>query len=128
MKVYLSGPMRGYKDFNFPAFDTKAQELRLRGHEVFNPADRDRGLYGDVFKGTVGKEKEVPKFSLREALAADCEWICKMAEAIYFLPGWEKSTGALAERAVAKALGIPELYDGESVAILKGQNETLCKL
>lgn len=46
MRVYLAGPMRGLPQFNFPAFDAGAATLEALGHEVFNPADRDRGKIG----------------------------------------------------------------------------------
>jgi hypothetical protein len=45
-------------------------------------------------------------FDLRDALAVDLEWICRHADMIVMLPGWEKSSGATAEHAAAKALGI----------------------
>jgi len=45
-KVYLAGPMTGYKYFNFVKFDTEAYKLRKQGWEVFSPADQDRTLLG----------------------------------------------------------------------------------
>ena len=41
-KIYIAGPMRGYENFNFPAFDAAAQLYRAIGYEVFNPADKDK--------------------------------------------------------------------------------------
>lgn len=109
MIIYLAGPMRGYADFNFPAFDFAATKLRTQGHEVFSPAERDREREGTEFgKGNAtGSVEEATKqgFSLRNALGDDTAFICAKAEAIALLPGWEKSSGANAEWTLAKALG-----------------------
>lgn len=108
MKIYLAGPMRGIPEFNFPTFDTWARFLSGDlGHEVFNPADRDRSAGFDVTGMTGNENLADAGFSLREALAADTEYISKHAEAIALLPGWEKSSGVAAEVALARALGIP---------------------
>jgi hypothetical protein len=111
MKVYIAGPMRGIRDFNFPAFDEAADRLRAEGHEVFNPADRDRAVHGpNVNKSETGDLSDpnvvASGFDLRSALGADMEWICRDADAIYLLPGWVNSKGATAERATALALGL----------------------
>lgn len=111
MKLYLAGPMRGYPEFNFPAFHRAAAALRASGHEVFSPAERDIERHGtDISKGNAaGDEKVAEKehgFSLREALGEDLAWICKHAEGIALLPGWQHSKGALAEHATANALGL----------------------
>lgn len=113
MRVYLAGPMRGLPQFNFPAFDAGAATLEALGHEVFNPADRDRGT-GFTTKGLTGHEDLAAMgFSLREALAADTWWISRNADAVALLPGWQKSSGVAAEIALAHALGLPvgELAD-----------------
>lgn len=93
-KVYVSGPMRGYSQFNFPAFHLATAKLRAAGHEVFNPAERDET-----------SEEQGRKFSIREALADDCLWICENASALFMLKGWDESKGAQAERALAEAIG-----------------------
>jgi len=99
--------MRGIAEFNFPAFHAATAQLRAEGHVVFNPAERDEQHHGkDLVKGTTGDLKEIPQFSLRDALKADTSWICDHGEAIYLLPGWEKSKGATAERALGIALGL----------------------
>lgn len=111
MKLYLAGPMRGYPEFNFPAFHAAAEKLRAQGHEVFSPAERDIERHGtDISKGnTTGSLEQVSKehgFSLRVALGEDLEWICKHAEGVALLPGWKDSKGARAEKATATALGL----------------------
>ena len=109
MKIYLAGPMRGIEKFNFPAFFEAAVRLRADNHEVFNPAEADLKKYGPgVFDSDTGDLKDVKDsgFILREALAKDTNWICLHAEAIALLPGWEKSKGACAEKALAEALGL----------------------
>jgi hypothetical protein len=111
MKLYLAGPMRGIPLFNFPAFHYAAADLRALGHEVFNPAEHDNEKHGtDISAGNLtGDETKAAAehgFNLREALHADLTYICQEAEGIVMLPGWEKSKGATAERAVAIALGL----------------------
>lgn len=115
MKYYIAGPMQGYEKFNFPAFDAAADYLRKQGHEVFNPADKDRERHGKDFadrfaSGSIA-EATAGGFSLREALALDTQWICKEAEAIYMLKGWERSGGARAEHALATALRLEIKYE-----------------
>lgn len=109
MKIYLAGPMRGYPQFNFPAFHAAAARLRQDGHEVFSPAENDEALLGKDFatgNATGDEAKAAQKgFSLRTALAADTNYICRTATAIALLPGWERSKGATAEKALADALG-----------------------
>lgn len=117
MKIYLAGPMRGLPRFNFPAFDFAALALRSEGHEVFSPAERDRTVHGDQLEqNPTGCEKmatTVVGFSLREALGADVAWISAHADAIALLPGWEKSSGANAEFALAQALGLTTIILGK---------------
>jgi hypothetical protein len=115
MKVYLAGPMRGIPNFNFPAFAIAAAKLRWEGHTVFSPAELVNEHHGaDISAGnTAGDEDLATKqygFNGRGAFADELNWICREADAIALLPGWEKSKGATAERAAALALGLKEIY------------------
>lgn len=113
MYVYLAGPMRGIPHFNFPAFDLAAETLRSQGYVVFSPAERDRLVYGnDICASPTGDLQDVVhlKFSHRMAMMADLDWICKYANAIACLPGWEASSGARTEWALAECLGLKFIY------------------
>lgn len=88
MKLYLAGPMSGYDDLNYPAFNTAAAELREAGHQVINPSENwnPSGLWDEWLR-----------ISLRQVLSV---------EAIAVLPDWEESKGARLEVHVAKELGM----------------------
>jgi hypothetical protein len=101
VRVYIAGPMRGYERFNFPAFDAAGALLRRLGHEPVSPADMDRARGFDE-----GCEGPLPAPFIAEALKRDFAAILT-CDAIAFLPGWEKSAGAVAERQVGEAIGLP---------------------
>ena len=107
--IYISGPMRGHPEFNFPAFFEAETKLR-RWHpdsEIFSPARRDmrEGFNPIGLQGTPDELRELG-FCIRDSLAADCEFICRSATHIHMLTGWSRSTGATAERALGIALGL----------------------
>lgn len=117
MKIYVAGPMRGYPEFNFPAFRDATAWLRAKGYEVFNPAESDNEKHGtDIGAGNMKGDEALAVsqhgFSLREALGRDAHFITQEANAIYMLVGWEKSTGAQAEWALARAMGLLIFYQG----------------
>jgi uncharacterized protein DUF4406 len=117
MNIYLAGPMRGIPNFNFPAFDYAAEKLRVDGHFVFSPAERDRKAYGnEIENNPTGDETKVanPSCTINDCMAADCQWICAFADAVALLPGWERSSGANAELALAKALGLTIIFLGKA--------------
>lgn len=89
--VYLSGPMTGIKDYNFPAFHAAAEELRDRGFEVFNPAETDEG---DTTKTRAHYMRQDVKALLEVG-------------AIVLLSGWQTSKGAQLEVSIARELGLP---------------------
>jgi hypothetical protein len=131
LKIYIAGPMRGIPEFNFPAFNAATKMLRSQGHTVFNPAERDIERHNgvDISKGnTAGDENAAAAqhgFSLRDALADDTAWICKTADAIAMLPGWENSKGAKAELALSEALGHAVLFLANSLGDVKVAAQSL---
>lgn len=89
MIVYLSGPMTGKLNHNFPAFHAAAKDWRERGHEVINPAEN--------FEGDVTLPRQV-------YMAADIGNLLR-ADTILMLQDWRQSAGACLELAVARELG-----------------------
>lgn len=93
--IYLSGPMTGYKNLNFNAFNEKATVLRALGHTVLNPAENFEG------------RKDLPRHVY---MRHDIQMLLK-SDHIYFLPGWAGSYGSILEALVAKECGIKEFGD-----------------
>lgn len=102
---YLAGPMRGLPFFNFPMFDRVTEELRRDGWTVFSPAERDRD-HLDISRCPNGStaELEAQGFRVEKALTWDFHHILD-SNAVVFLPGWERSSGAHWEMAVAYGSG-----------------------
>lgn len=109
MIIYLAGPMAGYDEHNFPAFNEKAAELRRKGHIVYNPAE----LEPDEYKRRIAYEEAAAfhNASYRRCLGIELEWITANAEAIYHLKGWEHSKGANAEHVAGRAVGCKFFYE-----------------
>jgi hypothetical protein len=105
MKLYLAGGMRGYHEFNFPAFHAAAARLRARGYEVFSPAEKGMEAHAEAQQESLAFRRAVFKL--------DTEWICEHADGIALLPNWERSSGAVAEDALAKAIGLPSKPEEE---------------
>jgi len=96
--------MTGIAYWNAPAFVKAAETLKAEGHQVISPVDLDEEVYG------VGCHyREIPNFNRADALKRDLCAILDRATAIALLPGWECSSGAIAELAAAKAKYITEI-------------------
>lgn len=107
MKVFISGPMRGYPDGNRDAFLRRARELAARGHQPVSPwdlpVDHDSALQ---CIGERASEHRQPTSHgngcfLRAGLAA-----LLRCDAITLLSGWADSAGARIEVEVARAVGL----------------------
>lgn len=92
--VYIAGPMRGRPDDNFPAFREAAAVLRALGWTVVSPHE----ITETVFSGV----RDLPP---REYMAEDIRQLLR-CDAIAVLEGWEASTGARCEAAIATTLGL----------------------
>lgn len=92
--IYVSGPMTGIEEFNFPAFNAKASELRSQGLKVVNPAEFGEGA-GLSWSDYLRKD-------IRALM--DCT-------AVYMLPGWERSRGARLEHYIAQQLGMVIMHE-----------------
>jgi nucleoside 2-deoxyribosyltransferase len=106
--IYIAGPMRGIKDFNFPAFDQEAAYWREHGWRVVNPAEMDREHDGPEAHANA-------KWSFEVYMRRDLKAIIEQCDAIVLLPGWSRSLGANIELTVARALGLRvySSYTGE---------------
>ena len=98
--MFLSGPMTGIEDYNFPLFDRVAKELEDKGVEVVNPARICRKFKRE----SVLSSKEVFNKMIDEQQVAEME-----CNAILLLPGWENSKGVRLELKTALNLGL-EIY------------------
>lgn len=90
-RIYLAGPMRGYPEFNYPAFHAAAAKLRDLGFEVFNPAE--------CFDGDTSLPFET-------YMQRDLQEVVSWADEVWVLPGWQQSVGARIEVTVARAIGL----------------------
>ena len=99
MRTYLSGPMTGLADFNFPAFHAEATRLRALGHDVINPAELN--------PDTDATWHECMRRDLAAMLTCDT---------LVLLDGWQKSAGAHLEMHVAHRVGMHIMTADEVVA------------
>lgn len=89
-RIYIAGPMSGLPDFNYPAFNALAAEMRAQGFHVENPAENPVPECG-TWAGYM-------RMAIAQLVTCD---------AVYLLPGWRKSKGARVEAKLAETLGIP---------------------
>lgn len=99
MRAYLSGPMSGLPEMNYPAFNAEASRLRALGFHVENPAENpEQSSWEDYMKAAI-----------IQMLSCDV---------VVMLPGWSESRGALIERELALRLGLKVISAGQEASIL----------
>lgn len=93
LKGYLSGPMTGYPNYNFEAFNEAAADLRAEGFEIVNPAESHGGDQSLAWS---------------DYLSWDLDQI-RTCDFLVMLDGWQDTgaTGARLEMAYALAFSLP---------------------
>ncbi len=97
-RIYISGPMTGMPDMNFPAFNADADRLRALGFDVVNPVE----LNPD------------PAMSWHKCMRCDLAALLT-CDTLALLDGWQKSAGAHLEMHVAHRVGM-EIVIAQEVA------------
>ncbi len=90
MKFYLSGPMTGLPEYNYPAFKDAAEFLRAGGLDVVSPHEA-LGGHGDRTR------EEYMREDLKQLLECD---------AVIMLPRWQAAEGAKLELEIAVQCGM----------------------
>lgn len=121
-RAYLAGPMRGYPQYNYPAFWDAAQKLRDAGWFIFSPAEMDVEEDGENYQDYDEEMQQLHdtaanarRFARRDLDVILNKLHAEHGDAIIVLPGWEKSTGALAETAMAKWVFLPRYTVEEAI-------------
>lgn len=103
MLLYLSGPIAGYPDHNYPAFHEATTRLRKCGYEVLSPAELG------VVEG----------WSWAQYMRRDIPELCR-CDGVATLPHWRDSHGATLECHIADKLSMVvnpvEWWEGVAVA------------
>jgi len=99
-RVYIAGPMTGVPEFNYPAFNALAAELRTEGFHVENPAENPEPV-GKTWAGYM-------RMSIAQMLTCDF---------VVVLDGWDQSRGARIEVELAVDLGMTVIRAGSNEAI-----------
>lgn len=110
---YLAGPMSGYAEHNYPAFDRAQTELRGTGVAVESP-------HTIPWPTESAEGEELWKAMMREALR-----MLLSCQGIILLGGWTESKGAMLEYSVAAGLKMPVYFlDGKYVIPMHYLKET----
>ncbi|MCZ7655550.1 MAG: DUF4406 domain-containing protein [Rhodocyclaceae bacterium] len=88
-RIYLSGPMSGMPEHNFPAFNAEAARLRALGYDVVNPVDINPD----------------PGVTWHQCLRSDLQALLTCGT-LALLDGWMVSQGAHLELHVAHRVGM----------------------
>lgn len=113
-RCYIAGKMRGVYCYNFNSFDSAKTYLEGAGYDVVSPADIDRSHgfdpYEIVWPDDWDWNKVPDGIVLSDVIERDLSAL-RTCNAIYMLKGWEKSRGAIAEKALAEWYGMEVMYE-----------------
>ena len=95
---YIAGPMTGYENSNYPAFDDARDMLHSNGLVAISPADLSRTA--SIVTDEERKNGALPENGLALYMRNDIPEVAK-ADGILMLVGWEASKGANIELMIA---------------------------
>ena len=109
LRVYVAGPYRcsgkcGYDLDHMRTGLNMGMDVLLAGYAPFIP-------WFDFLLKFLGRGEEI---ETKHFQAYCMEWL-KVSDVVLVLPGWENSSGTIAEIKVAQSLGIPVLYSFEDL-------------
>lgn len=106
--IYIAGPITGRKNFK-DTFADAADELRSIGYQVLNPA-------------------ELPDGMTESAYMDICLAMVRQCDGVLMLDGWEDSTGASCERALALKCGKPVYYSVDDLLVTAADGANIAPL
>lgn len=98
-RIYISGPMTGMPEHNFPAFNAEAARLRALGYDVVNPVDINPD----------------PGVTWHQCLRNDLRALLT-CDTLALLDGWMISQGAHLELNVAHRVGM-RIVEARTIAV-----------
>ena len=116
MTYYLSGPMTGIPDYNYPAFDLAAKILRDSGIKLESPHELERPH---------NWEEMEPEPLWTHMMNLCFEQIDK-CQAVIMLPGWPQSRGARRELHICLDRNFPVyFFDFDTLHSMNGKAENV---
>lgn len=94
MKIYIAGPISGTTDYE-ERFEEAERAIQRKGHEAVNPV-HIRSVIETVGTNAIRYDKLM---NICKALVGACD-------AIYMMPGWQRSNGARIEHTEAINRGL----------------------
>lgn len=94
--IYIAGPMTGYENFNFQAFDSAELELVAACWNVENPTKHG------IVEGATWEDYML-----------SCLGQISKCGSMFMLKGWENSRGAIIEHALATTLSLDIYYQDQ---------------
>jgi hypothetical protein len=94
---YLTGPMSGIPQFNFPLFMSAAKELRERGYTIISPTELDDPEDRALSLASSDGAPTALRHSWGELLSRDVKIVADEVTGLILLPQWQRSRGAKLE-------------------------------
>ncbi len=108
-RCYEVGPMTDYEYLNCVAFDEGQERLEMLGWDVISPMNLDREAGIDPMDPSTYMDVEIGPI-IRRDVNAILSLDPKRGDRLALLPGWELSTGSIAEVMLGRWLGL-EIMD-----------------